>query len=33
MVAGKTTLVCNGQTGFTETLPSGETETGVWSNF
>ena len=32
-VAGKTTLVCNGQTGFTETLPSGKTETGVWSIF
>lgn len=31
--AGKTTLVCNGQTGFTETLPSGKTETGVWSIF
>ena len=23
--------VCNGLTGFTETLPSGETETGTWS--
>jgi Collagen triple helix repeat (20 copies) len=23
--------VCNGQTGFTETLPSGMTETGAWS--
>jgi len=23
--------VCNGQTGFTETLPSGETETGAWA--
>jgi hypothetical protein len=23
--------VCNGQTGFTETLPSGKTEKGVWS--
>jgi hypothetical protein len=22
--------VCNGQTGFTETLPSGKTETGTW---
>jgi hypothetical protein len=25
------TDVCNGATGFTETLPSGKTETGVWS--
>jgi hypothetical protein len=24
------TYVCNGQTGFTETLPSGKTETGAW---
>lgn len=24
-------FVCNGQSGFTETLPKGETETGVWS--
>jgi Collagen triple helix repeat (20 copies) len=23
--------VCNGQTGFTETLPSGKTETGTWA--
>ena len=23
--------ICNGETGFTETLPAGETETGVWS--
>jgi hypothetical protein len=23
--------VCNGSTGFTETLPSGETETGAWA--
>lgn len=30
-LAGKTTLVCNGQTGFTETLPHGKTETGAWS--
>ncbi|MBA3866089.1 MAG: hypothetical protein H0X42_07050 [Solirubrobacterales bacterium] len=22
---------CNGQTGFTETLPAGKTETGIWS--
>lgn len=35
--ASPTVLVCNGkkgtdgQTGFTETLPSGKTETGVWS--
>ena len=26
-----TTEVCNGQTGFTKTLPAGETETGAWS--
>ncbi len=25
------TNICNGATGFTETLPSGKTETGVWS--
>jgi hypothetical protein len=24
-------FVCNGQTGFTETLPSEKTETGIWS--
>jgi hypothetical protein len=30
-VSGKTTLICNGQTGFTKTLPSGETERGDWS--
>lgn len=30
-VGGKTTLVCNGQTGFTETLPVGKTETGAWA--
>jgi len=32
--ASATTLVCNGvkgQTGFTETLPPGKTETGTWS--
>jgi len=23
--------ICNGKTGFTETLPSGETETGTWA--
>jgi hypothetical protein len=23
--------ICNGETGFTETLPSGKTETGIWS--
>ena len=28
---GKKTTVCNGKTGFTSTLPSGKTETGVWS--
>ena len=25
------TTICNGETGFTETLPSGKTETGVWA--
>jgi hypothetical protein len=29
--SGKKTFACNGTTGFTRTLPSGETETGVWS--
>jgi hypothetical protein len=29
--ASGNTKVCNGQTGFTETLPSGKTETGDWS--
>lgn len=29
-VGAKTTLVCNGQTGFTETLPSGKTLKGEW---
>ncbi len=29
--ASAPTVVCNGQTGFTETLPSGNTETGTWS--
>lgn len=28
--ASPTQNVCNGQTGFTETLPSGKTETGTW---
>jgi hypothetical protein len=28
--ASPTVNVCNGQTGFTETLPSGSTETGAW---
>jgi hypothetical protein len=28
---GAPTYVCNGQTGFTETLPSGKTETGTWN--
>jgi hypothetical protein len=28
--ASPTVNVCNGTTGFTKTLPSGETETGVW---
>jgi hypothetical protein len=31
-VSGKTTA-CNGTTGFTKTLPKGETETGTWSFF
>jgi hypothetical protein len=30
-VGGKTTLICNGQTGFTETLPAGKTEKGMWA--
>ncbi len=30
-LTGKTTLICNGQTGFTETLPEGKTETGAWA--
>lgn len=29
--ASPAALVCNGETGFTETLPSEETETGVWA--
>jgi Collagen triple helix repeat (20 copies) len=29
--ASGTSKVCNGQTGFTETLPSGKTETGVFA--
>lgn len=28
---GTSTKVCNGETGFTETLPSNETETGAWA--
>jgi Collagen triple helix repeat (20 copies) len=28
---GAATHACNGVTGFTETLPSGETETGTWA--
>lgn len=28
--SGNVSYVCNGQTGFTSTLPSGKTETGVW---
>jgi hypothetical protein len=28
---GTATHACNGQTGFTETLPPGKTETGTWS--
>jgi hypothetical protein len=30
---GTATFACNGQTGFTETLPPGRTETGAWSTF
>jgi hypothetical protein len=30
--ASPTVNVCNGQTGFTETLPSEKTETGTWSH-
>jgi hypothetical protein len=30
--AGPTTKVCNGTTGFTEVLPAGKTETGIWSS-
>jgi hypothetical protein len=30
-VAKTTALACNGQTGYTKTLPSGETEKGTWS--
>ena len=30
-VGGKETKACNGQTGFTETLPPGKTETGTYS--
>jgi hypothetical protein len=29
--ASPTTAVCNGTTGFTKTLPPGETETGYWN--
>jgi hypothetical protein len=29
--SGTATFACNGQTGFTETLPSGKTETGTWA--
>lgn len=28
--ASPETAICNGQTGFTETLPAGKTETGTW---
>jgi collagen triple helix repeat protein len=28
--SGANTFACNGETGFTETLPQGETETGTW---
>lgn len=31
--SGTTVFACNGETGFTETLPSGKTETGTWSFF
>jgi len=30
-LSGTPTKICNGKTGFTETLPSGKTETGVWA--
>jgi hypothetical protein len=30
-VGGAATFACNGQTGFTETLPSEKTETGTWA--
>jgi hypothetical protein len=29
--SGKATTACNGQTGFTKTLPKGATETGTWA--
>ena len=29
--ASGTTYVCNGETGFTDTLPAGKTETGTWA--
>jgi len=29
--AGASTFACNGETGFTETLPKGKTEMGAWS--
>lgn len=29
--AGTATFACNGETGFTEALPTGKTETGVWA--
>lgn len=29
--SGSTSYICNGQTGFTSTLPSGKTETGTWT--
>jgi hypothetical protein len=32
MSASPATKVCNGATGFTKTLPSGETETGMWGS-
>jgi hypothetical protein len=31
--SGTSSHVCNGKTGFTKTLPSGETEKGSWSAF
>jgi hypothetical protein len=30
-LSGTSTTICNGESGFTETLPPGETETGTWS--
>lgn len=32
-LSGTSTPICNGETGFTETLPPGEEETGTWNIF